>query len=332
MPRGSAPNERRGGRQRNTPNRRTVLTARILAVASAHPNSSAPALQRALIADPALPADTRMAVARQAAAKEQRAKRSGEGKRGQRLAAFWTIARDQSVPEKDRRKAAYGAAELLLPKVASRSRWPQAMPDKFGFAVHPDIAREYRDAFVTLRTSVTAAQQKKLLARMAMIRARFPSPCPSHYQLAHIGEDANRLSEFVGKRNAKVPLTPAEDAEEAHRRLRSDSYRYGPENAGYVRLKVLKQTQRELKLRRRRLSPRERAELRLLRLLYPPIPPELKLEPREWDESYYHPFKNEMPAVDGNFYPADSKLRPADPIVSDDDFEEFLEVPPTQSL
>jgi len=331
MPRGSAPNERRGGRRRNTPNRRTVLTARILALASAHPNASAPALQRALIADRALPADTRVAIARRVAAKEQKAKRSAEGNRGQRLAALWTIAGDQSVPEKERRQAAYGAAELLLPKVASRSRWPQAMPDEFGFAAHPDIAREYRDAFVTLRTSVlTTAQKKKLLARMALIRARAPCPCPKDYQVKHMREDARRLSEFVGKRNEKVPLTPAEDAEEAHRRLRFDSYRYGPETAGCVRLEALKEKQGgdQPWRQRRRLSRRDLAELRLLRLLYPPIAPEAKPEPRELDETHYHPFKDEMPAADGNFYPADSKLRPANPIVTDDDFGEFVDVPP----
>jgi hypothetical protein len=35
MPRGSQPGERRGGRQRATPNRRTVLINRILAAAAA---------------------------------------------------------------------------------------------------------------------------------------------------------------------------------------------------------------------------------------------------------------------------------------------------------
>jgi len=40
MPRGSKPGERRGGRQRATPNRRTVLTNRILAVAADNPAST----------------------------------------------------------------------------------------------------------------------------------------------------------------------------------------------------------------------------------------------------------------------------------------------------
>ena len=40
MPRGSKRGERRGGRQRATPNKRTALTDRILAAASEHPSAS----------------------------------------------------------------------------------------------------------------------------------------------------------------------------------------------------------------------------------------------------------------------------------------------------
>jgi hypothetical protein len=65
MPRGSKPGERRGGRQRATPNRRTVLTNRILA-AAANPAPNADELVLVLAKDQALPADTRMAIARKA--------------------------------------------------------------------------------------------------------------------------------------------------------------------------------------------------------------------------------------------------------------------------
>ena len=65
MPRGSEPGERRGGRQRATPNKRTVLTDRILAVASAHPSAARHEVLTILVKDPALPADIRIAVARQ---------------------------------------------------------------------------------------------------------------------------------------------------------------------------------------------------------------------------------------------------------------------------
>jgi hypothetical protein len=64
MPRGSRPGERRGGRQRATPNKRTVLTDRILAVASANPTASCDELVAILVKDQALPASSRVAVAR----------------------------------------------------------------------------------------------------------------------------------------------------------------------------------------------------------------------------------------------------------------------------
>ena len=66
MPRGSKPGERRGGRQRATPNRRTVLTNRTLAAAADNPASTVNELVLVLAKDHGLPADIRMAVARKA--------------------------------------------------------------------------------------------------------------------------------------------------------------------------------------------------------------------------------------------------------------------------
>src|SRR5262249_7648506 len=64
MPRGSKPGERRGGRKRATPNKRTVLTDRILAVASAHPTASCDGLVALLVEDQKLPASVRVVIAR----------------------------------------------------------------------------------------------------------------------------------------------------------------------------------------------------------------------------------------------------------------------------
>ena len=64
MPRGSKPGERRGGRQRATPNKRTVLTDRILAVASANPTAACDAIVAILAKHQALAADVRVAIAR----------------------------------------------------------------------------------------------------------------------------------------------------------------------------------------------------------------------------------------------------------------------------
>ena len=64
MPRGSKPGERRGGRQRATPNRRTVLAGKILVAASENPTASRRQLLTILVKDRGLPADIRTAIAR----------------------------------------------------------------------------------------------------------------------------------------------------------------------------------------------------------------------------------------------------------------------------
>src|SRR5437660_1476540 len=65
MLRGSRPGERRGGRKRDTPNRRTILRDRILSIGLDHPAASQRAFLLKLVKDRKLPADIRMAVAPQ---------------------------------------------------------------------------------------------------------------------------------------------------------------------------------------------------------------------------------------------------------------------------
>src|SRR5437868_6530763 len=65
MLRGSRPGERRGGRKQGTPNRRTILRDRILALGLDHPAAAQRAFLLKLVKDRKLPAETRMAVAPQ---------------------------------------------------------------------------------------------------------------------------------------------------------------------------------------------------------------------------------------------------------------------------
>ena len=60
MPRGSKPDERRRGRQRATPNKRTIVRERLLAIASANPTAAAQELLLRPVNDQALPADSRL--------------------------------------------------------------------------------------------------------------------------------------------------------------------------------------------------------------------------------------------------------------------------------
>jgi hypothetical protein len=67
MPRGSRPGERRGGRQRGTPNKKTALKNAVLCAAAAHPNASPLDFMLGLMRDPKVPTELRMELASAAA-------------------------------------------------------------------------------------------------------------------------------------------------------------------------------------------------------------------------------------------------------------------------
>jgi hypothetical protein len=82
MPRGSKPGERRGGRQRATPNRRTVLADRISVAASESPTASRRQLLTLLVKDRGLPADIRMAIGRPQRSRASRSQEPGAESHG----------------------------------------------------------------------------------------------------------------------------------------------------------------------------------------------------------------------------------------------------------
>jgi hypothetical protein len=172
MPRGSNPGERRGGRQRVTPNRRTVLTNRILAFAAADPAATAHELVLILAKDQGLAADTRMAIARKAllfgpsrsmhsraaatnghgrspsepgtkTGPDHEANKGPASKTGGAIAAkaglatdlLFAVAQDTAASPADRRKAASQVAEFFLPKNAreKKPRRSKFPPDEYGF-------------------------------------------------------------------------------------------------------------------------------------------------------------------------------------------------------
>jgi hypothetical protein len=63
MPRGSKPGERRGGRQRGTPNKKTALRNAALAAAAANPDISPRDFLLAAMRDPSTPGDRRVKIA-----------------------------------------------------------------------------------------------------------------------------------------------------------------------------------------------------------------------------------------------------------------------------
>ena len=378
MPRGSKPGERRGGRTRATPNRRTILADRMMAVLDGCSRASPKERLSKLISDTELPADIRMAVAQMAfpdraggVRRRRRAKSEihtvGEVQQREPRAieapsaaslpvetmsqaardALLGIVSDASASAKARRKAAAKLATHFLPKKPVNKRW-QFTADKYGFAINSEIAREYRAIDFELRDlkrhpnrdfPEIAERLRKLQARIDAIRQRLQCPCPSRYGDEQISEDIVRLARFARKREAEIALSTEEDAEEAHRKARFDCYVEGPERTARRHREELKGA--DWRFRKGRffkvamtppLSQKQRSDLWLLRWLYPPPHSKSYLSTEDQAEAdankaIGHPFGDENPAADGNFYPHDSKLRPVsddESVVIDDEDSELV--------
>jgi hypothetical protein len=326
------------------------LAERILVVAAEQPTASRQALLFRIATDRELLADTRMAIAeRLAAGKGGR----GSARRGLRQedemsqAALFAIVQDANAAAKGRRKAAVKLAAHLLPMKPANKRW-RFKADDCGFAINAEIAKEYREVDFRLselrgrpdRVVPTIAKMiRKLEAKHAEIVARLKCPAPHLYGAAQIWSDRVQLANYARKREDGIALTEAEDADEAHRKARFDCYVEGPEQT--ARRHRIKLERAEVNFKRRRLfkddgiyapplTRKQRDDLRLLQALYPPhnsITREAETEEerrRDEERARGHPFHDEEPAADGNFYPRDSKLRPPEPEILD----EFVDMPP----
>jgi hypothetical protein len=327
------------------------LAERILVVAAEQPTASRQALLRHIVYDRELPADTRMAIAERLAA--------GKGVHGgarrtlrqveESQAALFAIVQDAGAAAKGRRKAAAKLAAHLAPMKPANKRW-RFEADECGFAINAEIAKEYRELDFELqelrgrpdRALPTIAKIiRKLEAKHAEIVARLECPAPGVYSLAQIWNDRLRLAAYARKREDGIVLSAAEDADEAHRKTRLDCYVDGPEQSARRYRMELERAERNFKSSRlfkdiyaSPLTRKQRDDLRLLRALYPPPhsttpkpeTEEERLRLKDFDEERArgHPFHDEEPAADGNFYPHDSKLRPPEPEIVD----EFADVPP----
>jgi hypothetical protein len=245
----------------------------------------------------------------------------------QALDALFGVVQDAIANPKARRKAALKIAEFLLPKTGKKAK---VFPDEYGFSINPNLASAYREIQRELRALVNAPTRKipaiaekikKLEARSDAIRRRFQVPCPTKYGEKEAAKDSERLMEFASLRDNGTALTEAQKAEEAHLWARRDVLNASPESIARRRRAALEDAERKFKKSRLTgdfyaapLSRKDRNELRLLRWLYP-AEPKLNLSGLDDDglEMHHHPFADELPAPDGNFYPRHSKLRPAAP-------------------
>ena len=354
MLRGSRPGERRGGRKRFTPNRRTALTDRILAVGGDHPTASRRAFLVKLVKDEKLPADIRIAVApkcfpakpprsyqtqrprtlariRTAPVNDAHSEGTSNGLSLQALDSLIGVVQDVTAVPKARRKAALKIAEFLLPKAIKK---PKLLPDEYGFKVSPKLASHYRDIQIELSTlkkepasKIPAVAEKinKLKARSDAILRQLQVPCPTKYSDEHAFEDYLRVIDFMRLRENKIELSEKQASEEAHLRVRLDVFWASPEMIWRERRKVLQRAEAWFKAGQSEgfkappLSRKEQDELTLLRRLYAGSRPNVSKPDDSCQEiSSPHPFVDELPAADGNYYPRGDKpaLGPAPPPIS----------------
>jgi hypothetical protein len=275
--------------------------------------------------------------------------------------ALLGIVSDASASAKARRKAAMKLATYFLPKKPVNKQW-RFTKDKCGFAINGEIAREHRAIDFELQSLKKhpnrdfpefAQRIRELQARLYVIRNRLlcPPPHDAGYRDAiryspskgygdkEISEDMMRLKLFAHKSEAGIALTTEEDAEEAHRKARFDCYMEGPERTARRLRQHLEDADRLFRKGRffkvgmtPPLSRKERIDLWLLRWLYPPLHSKSRLSDEaqaeaDANKAIGHPFGDEKPAADGNFYPHHSKLRPAnddEPVI----IEEYADIPP----
>ena len=247
----------RDGRQRATPNKRTVLRDRILAASSANPTATRYELLLILIRDQTLPAKTRMAVARKSSSPSLLSMHTASQKTRTEpttiapLDILLSIAQSATATPAERRKAASEAAKYFLPKnpegkKASRVKFHA---DECGFVVDPKLARELRDsklklaclpAAKNLTPYVFAQRAAKLQMHINASRRSLQCPCPSKYSSEHFKRDQDRLDSFSRRRLSKKTLILDEDIEEAWRTARYESSLEGPEIAARQRLADLR--------------------------------------------------------------------------------------------
>jgi hypothetical protein len=241
MPRGSKPGERRGGRQRGTPNKKTALMNAAIDAAAANPAISPLDFLLGIMRDPNASSELRIRAAAQAA-------------------PFI-----HAKPGTTRPGDPAGTAKLI---------------DGTGaFTIDNAVAKALRDAYhrlgelVRKKDPLSAAEleeESNLRVRIGD-RARAIG-CAAGYGLKQAQQDNNRLHQLYCKRISPPScgggaLPDAEDAEEAQLRARVAAFDESPEGCARHRIRDL-----EMQDFRGGRSADEQNELDSLRTLYPDLP------------------------------------------------------------
>ena len=265
MPRGSKPGERRGGRKRATPNKRTVLRERILAIASANPIIAPHDILLRLVNDLVLAADIRLAVGRKLfqAGRERSSDDRSKKKRppihlpdskpasdhgretsqpgtATRLVArvgpatFPTldlllhIAQDATATPAERCKAASEVAQYLLPKknAPRRPRHHKFPPDECGFSVNPNWAKELRDTKWKLACLPRSDSPYAVAQKTSKLQARIKEIQES---LQCPCPSKYRLKYYIGRTEVQAEIVRDGDRLKILQKRRLDKKTFSPE-------------------------------------------------------------------------------------------------------
>jgi len=353
MPRGSKPGERRGGRRRGTPNKKTALRDAVLCAAAAKPNGSPLDFMLGLMRDPNVPTDLRVEMAAAAApfvhAKPQAPPRkrtnpmdsspikavanSTAPKMEEKLNApeqcgdgggdlspldfLLSVMNDPDAAPQQRMKAARIAARYKHAAVP-----PDKMPsaDEYGFTISRTLAKAIYDDWLALAeldvSSNAAPRRAEIRARQAQ-RDEFLH-CPPGYSP---DQDIKRCRELRTKRRRSM----AEQTELAFvvaRVTASDAaFHCSPEGQIRRRIEDLQARRHAASVERNRSVGLTRAEGKELDELLEKYPP--KRLPSE--DLPYLPTGPRPAAARRPTAGAEGSVRPA----TGPDLSEMEELPPT---
>jgi hypothetical protein len=246
MPRGSKPGERRGGRRRGTPNKKTVLRNAAICAVAANPDMTPLDFLRGVMRDPDASPDIRIKAAQAAAP------------------YVHTKPRQSAHPDDPADCAAlFGETDAFTidTTVAKALRDDH---ERLSYLVRKEAApREYGDPL-----SAAEADEESRLQRSIAEKARAIG-CPAGYGSREARRDGNRLHQLNCKRiSPGGRLTGAEDIEEARLVARVAAFDESPE--GCARRRIFELILEEFG--RRGLSAAQQNELHRLQTLYPDQP------------------------------------------------------------
>jgi hypothetical protein len=249
--RGSRPGERRGGRQKGTPNKKTAYVRAVMAAHAAQENVSPLDLILAVMREPHVALGQRVSMAlkalphmhvkakagqpdglrndqakpdkgRSAAHVDANGRTANINQQLMPLHFLQSLIRDAKTPAALQIKVAQAIIPYIRPKQSLRPKRPAIVADRYGFAVDRECARKLRNKvarLASLKRRRNPADQKiimRLRLELIQMTAALQCPCPSRYSIETAERNRQALERLSRKRRSRKKLNAIEDATMAH--------------------------------------------------------------------------------------------------------------------